>query len=267
MVRFDGYTATTRAVNPHQLAALFGSGFQPKEGRGFHRFGHRIAFNDASGEVGSVQWGGVHGELSMLEVKGEHSPQVVERLRSLCPHRVTRMDSCADFDAPRAFQTIYRQCLAVKRRHRLKGRKDGDWDDFPELGRTFYIGSPLSVAMARLYEKGRQPEYRHLARDNWVRLECQVRPAKDHKLEFSELSAADAWGAAQWTRELAGLVLADHVDPHPAGTTWRKSDRDRALEWMCRQYGSHLLSLKDDLGDWQSVGLTLSELLSERAEA
>ena len=263
MVRFDGYTATTHAANPHQLVDLFGSGLTVREGRGFHQFGHRLSLRDEVGEVGAVQWGGAHGDRTMLEVKGERSPEVVERLRSRFPHRVTRMDSCADFDAPKAFSRLYRECVAIKRLHRLKGRKDGDWEDFPEEGRTFYIGSPQSVSMVRLYEKGRQPEYRHLGRDNWVRIENQVRPAKDAKEAYATVSAADAWGASKWTRELAGRVLAEHVDPHPAGTTWRKSERDRAIEFMCRQYGAHLLSLKDDLGDWQSVGLTLSEIIAE----
>ena len=176
MVRFDAYTATTFAAKHHELAGLFGDGLSAAEGRGFHQFASRVAFKDYTGsEVGAVQWGGpAHGERTMIEVKGERTPEVVERLRSRFPHRVTRMDSCADFDAPGAFQRLYRDCLAVKRMHRLKGRKDGDWDDFPEEGRTFYVGSPQSVAMVRLYEKGRQPEYRHLGRDDWARLEVQV---------------------------------------------------------------------------------------------
>lgn len=262
MVRFDAYTATTQAANPYQLAELFGPGLSTREGRGFHQFGHRIGFKDDSGaEVGSVQWGGAHGERTMLEVKGERTPAVVERLRGLFPHRVTRLDTCADFDAPRAFQRLYRECVAVKRGHRLKGEKRGDWEDHPEEGRTFYIGSPQSTAMARLYEKGKQPEYRHLGREHWARLELQVRPCKVAKETFSHVDAAQAWGATRWSAQLAGRVLQDHVDPHPAGTTWRQSERDRALEWMCRQYGPHLLSLREDLGDWQSVGLTLGEML------
>lgn len=262
MVRFDAYSATTTGANPYQLADLFGPGLTTKEGRGFHQFGRRLGFVDDTGsEVGSVQWGGSHGERSMLEVKGERSPEVVERLRSLCAHRVTRMDSAADFDAPRAFQRLYRQCVAVKRNHRLKGRKDGDWDDFPELGRTFYVGSPQSVSMLRLYEKGKQPEYAHLERPDWVRAEMQVRPVKEARDTLSKATPLDVWGCSAWGRELAGAILAEHVDPHPAGTTWRPADRDRALQWMCRQYGAHLLSLKDDLGDWQSVGLTLAEML------
>lgn len=267
MVRFDAYTATTFAANHYDLGELFGDGLEAREGRGFHQFGRRVGFKDQSGaEVGSVQWGGAHGDRTMIEVKGERSPEVVERLRARFPHRVTRADSCADFDAPRAFERLYRDCVAIKRLNRLKGRKDGDWDDFPEEGRTFYVGSPQSVAMVRLYEKGLQPEYRHLGRVDWARLEVQVRPAKEAKETFSTLSALDVWGAAKWTRDLAAAALANHVDPHPAGTVWRLSERDRALQWMCRQYGGHLLSLRDDLGDWQSVGLTLSEILKEQTD-
>jgi len=264
MIRFDGYTATTTAANCYQLAELFGDGLMVKEGSGFHQFGRRLAFKDSTGgEVGSVQWGGAHGDRSMIEVKGERSPEVVERLRSLFPHRCTRMDSAADFDAPGSFKRLLGACMRVKRRHRLKGRRDGDWQDFPELGRTQYLGTPKSVSMLRLYEKGKQPEYLHLERPEWVRAELQVRPAKDAKDDFSRLSATDAWGASSWSRELAAEILAEHVDPHPAGTTWRHSDRDRALMWMCRQYGAHLLSLRDDLGDWANVGRTLGEMLKE----
>jgi hypothetical protein len=263
MVRFDGYSATTPHANWQDLASLFGPGLEATQGRGFHQFGHRLALKDDTGsEVGSVQWGGKHGTRAMIEVKGERSPVVVEALRARYEHRCTRMDSCADFDAPGAFQGLLRACMRVKRKHRLKGERHGDWQDFPELGRTQYLGATTSTTRLRLYEKGKQPEYRHLQRPDWVRAEVQVRPACSAKERFSQVSAVDAWGASAWSRELAGEILAEHVDPHPAGTVWRKSERDKALEWMCRQYGAHLLSLKDDLGDWQAVGLTLGEMLS-----
>jgi hypothetical protein len=89
MVRFDAYTATQVEVNHYQLAALFeGDGVTVKEGRGFHQFGHRLDFRDQDGHgLGSVQWGGRMSPRSMIEVKGEGSPEVVERLRSLCEHR------------------------------------------------------------------------------------------------------------------------------------------------------------------------------------
>lgn len=265
MVRFDAYTATTDEVNPHQLAALFGSGMTVKEGHGFHQFGHRLSFKDESGsEVGAVQWGGRHGIRSMIEVKGERTPELVERIRSLCSHRVTRMDSCADFDAPGAFKRLLGACMRVKRRHRLKGERMGDWQDFPEQGRTQYLGAPSSATRLRLYEKGRQPEYVHLARPDWVRAEVQVRPVLHCKERFAKLSALDAWGASAWSEELAGEILKGHVDPHRAEDTWRHSERDRALLWMCRHYGKHLVGLAEDVGSWECVGLTLRELIASK---
>ena len=118
----------------------------------------------------------------------------------------------------------------------------------------------------RLYEKGLQPEYAHLSRPDWVRIEAQVRPAKEAKQTFSTLSPLDVWGASRWTRDIAAVVLESHVDPHPAGTVYRLTDRETALRWMCKQYGQHLASLAQDLGGWDCVGLTLSEMLAEQAK-
>lgn len=261
--RFDAYTATTQAANHYQLAELLGDGLTPTEGRGFHGFGGRIGFKDQTGtEVGSVLWGGQHRDRTMIEVKGERTPEVVERLRSLFPHRVTRVDSCADFDAPRAFSRVLRHCQAVKRAHRLWGERRGDWEDHPEKGRTFYLGANTSPTRSRLYEKGLQPEYAHLSKPNWIRLELQVRPQKDARESFAALAPGQVWGASKWSRDLAASVLLDHVDPHPAGTVWRQTDLQARLEWICRQAGRTLLELHAEVGNWECVGLTLGEMLA-----
>lgn len=269
MIRFDAYTATSRECNPHQLIQILtdaaGDDHKAAQGRGFHTFGHRLSVKDSTGiEVGAVQWGGRQGDLSMIEVKGENTPAAVAALRERFFHRVTRVDACADFDAPRSFERLLEPCMEVKRRHRLKGARFGDWEDFPEEGRTLMLGSPSSAVRVRLYEKGKQPEYRHLQRPSWSRIEVQVRPAKEAKASFNRLSPAGVWGASSWSRELASKVLEDHVDPHPAGTTYRRTERDAALAWMCKQYGAHLLSLASDLGGWDCLGLTLGEMLKER---
>lgn len=269
MVRFDAYSATTQAATAPELIGLLaeaaGEGpFTLKQGKGFHTFGERVALRDDTGsEFASVMWGGRQGDRCMVEVKGEKTPVAVEALRSRYPHRCTRVDSCADFDAPGAFDRLLGACVEVKKANRLVGGKAGDWDDFPERGRTLYIGSQHSVSRLRLYEKGKQPEYAHLDRPEWVRIEAQIRPSKEAKSEFSRLSPVEVWGASRWTRELAGRVLEQHVDPHPAGTTYRLTEREHALRWMCKQYGSHLVSLAQDLGGWEVLGLTLRELLSE----
>lgn len=268
MVRFDGYTATTTAANCYQLAELFplSAGLTPTQGRGFHQFAHRLAFKDQTGiEVGSVQWGGAHGDRSMIEVKGERTPEVVEALRARFPHRVTRGDACADFDAPGAWNRLLRPVLATKRRHRLYGERGGDWDH-PDKGRTQYLGSPRSVTRLRLYEKGKQPEYSHLGRSDWVRAEIQVRPAeRDAKERFAQLAAPEFWGASSWSRELAAALLSQHVDPHPAGTVYRQSSDERKLHWMCKQYGPLLLAMLEDCGDWANVGRTIGEAMKAHA--
>jgi DNA relaxase NicK len=271
-VRFDAYTATMRGPKPDDLAQLLfdqvGLGGQWSKGRGFHQFGERLSAKDYDGhEVGAVSFGGKQGELVMIEVKGERSPAVVEAIRARFPHKVTRVDSCADFDAPGAFQRLYKACRTVKKAHGVMGGKAGDWEDFPEKGRTLYLGSKASPCRARLYEKGLQPEYLHLSRPNWVRLEAQIRPkGKEAGHAFSTLSALDVWGAGRWTRDLAAQVLQEHVEPHPAGTVYRLTDRETALRWMCKQYGQHLTGLAQDLGGWDCLGLTLQEIITEQAK-
>lgn len=264
MVRFDAYTATTHALGHLEALALVKQpGDTITQGRGYHRFGEKLSVKDASGtEAGSVLWGGDHGDRVMVEAKGERTPEVVERLRSAATHRVTRLDSCADFDAPGAFEGLLDHVLAAKAAHRLWGEKRGDWEQ-PEKGRTQTLGAKTSPITARLYEKGKQPEYMHLQRFDWARLEIQVRPQKDAKSAYASLSALDVWGASKWTRELAAGVLLEHVDPHPPGTIRRDSSRDRALRFMVAQYGKHLVSLADDLGGWDVLGLTLAEMINE----
>jgi len=271
MVRFDAYSATTTQAKAADLVQVLadagglGAMHKLRQGKGFHTFGERIGITNANGvEWGSVQWGGKQGDRVMIEVKGEDTPKAVEALRSRFQHRCTRVDACADFDAPGAFERLLEACQHVKQVHRLKGEKQGDWEDFPELGRTLYLGARASVCRVRLYEKGKQPEYRHLERPDWARIEVQVRPAKEAKSEFARLSPSEVWGASAWTRELAAKVLQEHIDPHPAGTTYRLTQRDAALEWMCKQYGPHLVDLANELGGWDCLGLTLREILQQQ---
>ena len=271
MIRFDAYTATTKAAKPSDLLGLLvqqtGLGVTFKQGKGFHTFAERIAVKDESGsEVGSISWGGAQGDRVMFEVKGENTPGAVKALRGAYEHRVTRVDACADFDAPGAFEALLAPCIEIKKQHKLRGEKAGDWEDFPEFGRTLYLGASTSAVKARMYEKGKQPEYLHLGKPDWCRLELQVRPAKEAKEAFATLSPSEVWGASKWSRALAAKVLDEHISPHPAGTTYRLSERDKALSWMVKQYGHHLVGLASDLGGWECVGLTLSEIIKDQAK-
>ena len=272
MVRFDAYTATTTAARFEDVIGLASQHLRGGDSTairsGYHGFDHKWAVKTAEGsEAIGVLWGGRQGQRVMVEVKGERTPAVVDTLRQKVEdHRCTRVDSCADFDDPEAWQRNLRYAMAVKREFGLKGERRGDWDDYPEEGRTQMLGSPSSAVQARLYEKGKQPEYRHLERFNWVRWEVQVRPVKDARTSYSALSALDVWGASRWTRELAARALEAHVGAMGTGAVWRPSERDRALAWMCKQYGPHLVSLMHDLGNWDCVGLTLGEMVKEQQQ-
>ena len=264
-VRFDAYTATMSGVSPAEcLGMVYGSmGDEAREGKGFHTFAERVSVRNQQGEeVGAVSWGGRQGARVMIEVKGERTPSVVERIRGSYPHRCTRVDSCADFERPGVFEELLEPVMRAKADYRLYGERRGDWE-FPELGRTQYLGANSSAIRARLYEKGKQPEYRHLNRPNLCRIEIQVRPAKEAKAEFSTLSPLEVWGASKWTRQLAAEVLAQLLDPHPPGTVRKDSKRDQALRWMAGQYGPHLVSLAAELGGWDVLGLTLREMVEE----
>lgn len=266
LTRFDAYTATTRATTgPECFGMLFQADDKFREARGHHGFAHRASFTGPDGsEAASVSWGGTHNDLVMIEAKGERTPRIVDRIRATFEHRCTRVDSCHDVEAPGAFESLLAPCLQVKRDHKLKGSKAGDWEDFPEDGRTLYIGANTSPVKLRLYEKGHQPEYRHLNRPDWVRIELQVRPAKDAKDMFSQADSLAVWGASKWSRELASLVLAAEIAPLPAGTVYKLTEQDRALRWMCKQYGVSLMGLHSELGGWEEVGVKLGEMV--RAE-
>jgi hypothetical protein len=263
-VRFDGYGATSRAAKPLELLALLQvDGDTVKQSRGYHNYGEKLSVMDSLGfEVGSVLYGGRNADTPFIEVKGERSPAVAESLRATIEHLPSRLDVCFDVDRPGAWDGMLSVVLAIKEKHRLYGERRGDWD-YPEKGRTQYLGADTSPIRSRLYEKGKQPEYRHLGQLDRVRLELQVRPKKEARAVYAELSPLECWGASKWTRELAAELMGEILDPHPPGTIRRDSKRDQSLRWMCRQYAPHLMSLKEELGDWKCVGLQLADIIRD----
>ena len=266
--RFDAYSATTRAITHEQaFGFLYRTGDDVRQSKGMHGFAERVAAKDSTGtEVGYVMWGGSHGDRIMIEVKGERTPDAVSLIRQVDEHSVTRVDSCADFDAPDEFSRLYGLMSAIKKDRNIYAQHLGDWD-MPDLGRTYWMGAKSSPVRCRLYEKGRQPEYRHLGRTDWARLEIQVRPQKEAKRAYAVLDPSEVWGASRWTRDIAASVLVDHIDPHPAGTVYRLDSDEKALRWMCRQYGPRLVALAEVCGGWDMAGLTLREMCIEEERA
>lgn len=264
MPEFDAYSATSRAVKPETfLGMVWFSGCQVREGRGFHGFEKRLSVKDehTGDEVGAVSFGGTHRDLVMLEVKGQDTTRTVARLRDEVPdHACTRVDSCHDVDVPGAWEQHLQVLLDVKAEFKLKGERRGDWD-YPDDGRTMYLGAPTSPVRVRLYEKGKQPEYRHCGRKNWVRLEAQVRPQKDARHQFNRLSPSEVWGASRFTREIAARAFQLDTGSFPAGGLKKENDLERRLHFLCKQYAPTLLELKAAVGSWECVGLSLEQLV------
>ncbi len=277
-MRFDWYAATCPGVHPMELLEGLRSdlGGTVREGR--RRLGYGQAFQviDKRDEVlaevlcGSVSGGHVEPHAC---ASGEAAHEFAFALRERLPaHRVTRMDAAEDFDEPGAFERITQTMMEVKARTGVKGR----WikPDEPEDGATYYLGSTSSSVSARGYQKGLQlrkrmhPLTRSLVSEHWARLELQVRPGKGAAKEVAaSCTPEQAWGFAEWSRELAQEAMALDV-ARVAGLGWKgQTDDERAFDWMLRHYGGMLKRMRDDLGDWTCVGLQLGQRLQEIEEA
>ena len=78
------------------------------------------------------------------------------------------------------------------------------------------------------------------------------------------MTPEEAWGCSQWTHALLKDVTGLDV-PRVRMRVWRKSDDQRAFEWMCKQYGRMLERLLPDLGDWPAVGLQIESEIGRQA--
>ena len=271
-VAFDAYSATTTDLTAEQMADLMmWDGDSIERGLyGHHQFEKRDVVTDKEGNsVASIYYGGkIHGDRVMLDVKGYRTGDTVTDLRKAVPaHRCTRVDSRMDFDKPGVFEQLLAPMMVIVDRKKLYSKPDGDWRNHPELGRTQYAGSPKSAVRVRLYEKGKEPGFRHMCRYDWARLEVQVRPKDAAREIFAKASPIDAWGASEWSRELAGEILQLQIAPIKAEATKLPSVDEAKLRWMCKQYGAPLVSLLDHYqGDLEAFGMSISKVLFQVQE-
>lgn len=271
-MRFDWYQATVSA-HPVELAELFlgelteGRGVI-ESGKGRFNYHQSLTVRDTDGDRKAVILaGGPNGDPNVT-LSGEVTPKGVAVLRRAFPaHRVTRFDAAEDFVSDNAWQTLETVCRAVAAECQVKGRAIVP-DDVAE-GRTYYLGAPTSDVRVRLYEKTAQVRKTLPASrwsevpDGWNRLEAQVRPKHPAVKEFSaRLEPAQIWGFSGWTAELAKRAMDLQVERLHTQIK-RESDDDRAIRVMCEQYANVLERLRNDLGDWACVGLTIGEIVSK----
>lgn len=267
--RFDAYTATTTMAGVDCIRSMLlahqAAGDEWGDATGYHGFERKEYFKGPDGsEWASMLYGGRQGQRVMVEVKGERSPEIVEHFREVSPeHRCTRVDSCVDLDnGAGTWEMVDGIMLKVKEQFGLYGEIRGDWSQ-PEKGRTRMLGAATSPNRARAYEKGKQAHLAHLNLPHLCRVEIQIRPRGTARERYSTVTADQAWAASPFTRELAALLLGAKLDPIPSGTVYRESERERALRWMAKQYGGHLIGLRQDLGDWECVGRQIEQYMAD----
>ena len=94
-----------------------------------------------------------------------------------------------------------------------------------------------------------------------MRLEVQVRPEGAARDRAALGEPEEAFGYADWSRELARQVLGLDVERVHIRER-RESDDDRALAWLVRQYGEHLERLAEQRGGWAAAGEELRRVKS-----
>lgn len=278
-MRFDWYQATFAEKSPNglldDLQAAYGPGarvdpFAPLYGYGE---GYAVVQGDLVRARVLADGHGVH-EIRKKHVHAwatsDDTDAFVDCVRNEWPgkHLVTRMDPENDFDEPGVFERLLAVCLARGFADDVKLYRNGDWDRLID-GRTLYMGAPSSDVRARLYEKGKQLRSQvdtsgKLLSLDWTRLEIQIRPQGDARLAAASMTPEEAWGCSQWTHSLLKDVTGIEV-PRVRMRVWRKSDDQRAFEWMCKQYGRMLERLVPDLGDWLAVGLQIGSEIERQA--
>lgn len=287
-MRFD-YYATRVEVPPSELISeclKLGHELRPCDGlakayryhQGFQVYHHQ------KGVVATVMVGG-NGAYPFAFASSDSTDAFVDLVRTRWPdqHLPTRLDPAQDFNDASAFKRLRKIGRAVAKEHGLSFPAIND-ELNPNAGRTQYLGSPKSDYRVRLYEKGWEQvgklgivssgglpdDFRILNEStgelvrpgDWVRLEAQCRPQGEEARRLAAVASPEqAWGFTPWTHELAKRAMAIDLKRLYIRTRKRSTD-EQALHWMCAQYSNMLQRLKADLGDWQSVGLTIGDIIN-----
>lgn len=258
--RFDWYAATiVGQAEPQVIDALTSVlRCESREGKALHGYARGYELHRGGTVICRVLAGGKNGAPHAW-ASGDETDEFVAAVRDVWPleHRVTRMDAATDFDALGCWDALFPLCMGLADERSLKVGQAGDWLRGTE-GRTLYLGSFKSAVFARLYEKGKQLQQREgRAGDasafspDHVRLEVVVRPDGVAREQAAVCEPIDAFGYADWTKELASRVFSADVERVHIRQR-RVSDEERAIEWMVAQYGDHLANVASR-DDWDGV--------------
>jgi DNA relaxase NicK len=199
-------------------------------------------------------------------------------------HYVTRADSCEDFIHEGAYEKCQKKAKKVAVKHRLSFQEIKDSLN-DRAGRTQYVGSKKSDYLGRIYEKGfevisknpqqfpalypdgrvtllHRPDLGEFYIGDWVRSEIAARPQGDYaRLQASKASPEQLWTFTSWSHELSKKLFELELDRFHIRIR-KSSDDEKAFQHMCKQYGPMLNRMRDELGDWKSLGMTIGETCS-----
>lgn len=281
--RFDWYAATIMDRPAHLIEVLAARlGGVVVFGKPLHGYAEAAIIRSGDRTLATVLHGGAF-PWPHAFASSDETDRFVEVVRDLWPndHNVTRMDAALDFDdGPGTFKALLDLCVNLAAGERVDGderkratkvsvRNVGDWT-FATGGRTLYLGSTSSAVQARLYEKGIQlrqdAAVRGVPRDDisqdLTRLEVQVRPDGPARRRAAHATPEQAFGYAEWARELLRRVNGSGVEPVHIRER-RLSDHERAMRWMVKQYRDHIVHAADLAGGWTALGLALQQRIME----
>lgn len=182
---------------------------------------------------------GGNGGTANITATSDDSEQFYSALQSWGgSYRPTRVDSCIDWIEEGLFDALSASLISFALDNDIKISQLGDWQR--GKSRTLYIGSPKSPVQLRLYEKGYQMEGSETNNPNWVRLEVQIRPAKERRYEVAKWLPAECFSAG-WVSGAVERFFIVAGNSRPVGVVNRVSDKERQRRWLCKQ-GANILS-------------------------
>ena len=260
-MRFDYYSASVPRI-PEVVFDALKTGLSDvvsdiqQEPKGMLNYERAHSFLSPSGERVCMLLSGGSNGAPHIRASGMYSERVAGLIRaSWRDHRVSRLDVAEDFDGPGTWHRLESLCLNVARGAGLKVTQYGDFrkDRDESSGRTWYFGSRQSLAMVRLYEKGKQMDAKARYGEppvspDWCRLELELKPQnRDAKERAARLEPSQCWGVSHWTRKLSQRVLAADVE-RVRMTMERETDDVRALRHMIEQYGAVMDRVASQMG-------------------
>jgi len=253
-MRFDWYQASIPNV-PHDVVMsaiskvdYYGDWEQIRPMKNYDSAAAFVVGNETRFKI---NFGGQNEEHGPNVVGSGASAQVLaDVVRENFPvHRVSRLDSCADYYHLDAYDYLRKIALAIGKQHRVQCREIvkplKDSDD----GRTLYLGSQTSAVSMRIYEKGKQLQ----TDSEWVRAELQIRPQKEQKSMMASLDATQVWGLAKWSHEM-GVQLGKRDLQRVDANVYQPSDHERAYRFMLKQYRRIFEQMLASHGSPEAVG-------------